>query len=292
MAKNEDTITLEELTEQSIPKETQKELDSLREALIRLKEERHYVAPIASHGNTIRFGIKTDIHTGSMYERFDALHAFYDLLRYEKITTVLNAGDVLDGNGMYRGQEYEQYAHGFTRQLNALEDKHPSSKNIREVFITGNHDYSFDKQVDLGVGPALALRMGWEYAGRDQAWVELVTEEGHSFNVGLYHPDGGTAYALSYKMQKLVEQIPGGKKPDMVAVGHFHKSELIPRYRNVCCIQAGCFQSQTSYMARKPTDAHVGGWIIEVVLGARENLASRVRAEFIGFYEPKETVKI
>jgi hypothetical protein len=45
-------------------------------------------------------------------------------------------------------------------------------------------------------------------------------------------------------------------------------------------------------MARKPTDAHVGGWIVEVVLGAREDLTSRIRAEFIGFYEPKETVKV
>ena len=78
----------------------------------------------------------------------------------------------------------------------------------------------------------------------------------------------------------------------MVILGHFHKAEIMPIYRNVYTIQGGCFQSQTPFMATKPTDAHVGGWIIEVVLGKRENLTMRIKAEWLGFYEPVETVEV
>jgi hypothetical protein len=59
-------------------------------------------------------------------------------------------------------------------------------------------------------------------------------------------------------------------------------------FRNIHIFQSGCFQSQTPFMAAKPTPAHVGGWDIEVILGDRKNLVTRVKAEFIAFYEPED----
>jgi UDP-2,3-diacylglucosamine pyrophosphatase LpxH len=283
-----DETTVEELTRETLPKETQKEIASLREALNRLQEVRHYIVPVREKGNTIRFAVVSDLHAGSLYERFDALAAFYDTLKQERVKTVLIAGDLLDGHGMYRGQEFEQYAHGYTKQVAALCDRHPFPKNLSVSFITGNHDYSFHKLIGMDVGEAIAEKTKWNYVGRDQGWVDLKTKEGQKLSVGLFHPDGGTAYAISYKSQKLVEKIPGGRKPDIVFIGHYHKSEWLPAYRNVEVFQAGCFQSQTAYMARKPTDAHVGGWIVDVVIGERKHLTGRVKAEFIPFYEPSE----
>ena len=67
-----------------------------------------------------------------------------------------------------------------------------------------------------------------------------------------------------------------------------HKAEWLPCYRNVQGFQVGCFQSQTPFMTRKPTPAHVGGWIIEVVMGPRQDLVSRVKAEFVSFYESED----
>ena len=99
--------------------------------------------------------------------------------------------------------------------------------------------------------------------------------------VALLHPDGGTAYALSYKSQKIIEAWEGGSKPHIIGIGHFHKAEFMPRYRNVKAIQAGCFQNQTPYMARKALAAHVGGWIVEIVLGELYNV---VRTEFVEFF--------
>lgn len=92
---------------------------------------------------------------------------------------------------------------------------------------------------------------------------------------------GGTAYAVSYRPQKAIEQMEGGRKPNMAAFGHFHKAEFLPAYRNVCGIQTGCFEWQTPFMARLPTAAHVGGWIVQVQPGKSYNV---VKAEFVAFY--------
>jgi predicted phosphodiesterase len=279
-----DVMTVEELEQEILSPNVKKKISDLEEALKRLQEERHYVVPAKTTDNVIKFGLISDTHAGSLYERFDALTAFCETLEAEGITTVLHAGDVLDGNKIYKGQEYEQYAHGVRGQLKTLKDKIPKT-NIDFYFITGNHDYSFDRQVDMGIGDAIANETGWSFIGRDQGLVELKTKT-RSLLVGLYHPDGGTSYALSYKAQKLVEKIPGGQKPNIVGIGHYHKALQMPMYRNVSTFKAGAFQSQTPFMARKPTDSHVGGWIIEVTLG--DHLTQRVKAEFISFYEPAE----
>ena len=68
----------------------------------------------------------------------------------------------------------------------------------------------------------------------------------------------------------------------MLLIGHYHKAEFIPSYRNVTVIQTGTCQSQTPFMARQALSAHVGFWIVSVIPGKTYN---RIKAEFIAFYK-------
>jgi predicted phosphodiesterase len=281
--------TLEEIErEQPDPRQAERRIAALQEALSRLQERRHYVLETPRRGNTVVFGIASDLHVGSLHERQDAFGEYCELLQREKIATLLIAGDILDGHGIYRGQEFELYAHGYHAQRAALRERAPRPKRLDISFITGNHDYSFKRVAGVEPGPDIADDTGWRYVGADTAWVELRSADNDPLHIGLYHPDGGSAYALSYKPQKLIEAMPGGQKPDIAVLGHYHKMEYLPQYRNVGVIQAGCFQSQTPYMARKPVAAHVGGWLVEVVMGPRAHLTSRLRATPVMFYEPEE----
>lgn len=283
-----DEITVDELkAERNRAAEAERELETLRRTLELMKDDRHYVIPYG-RGNCIRFGLFSDPHEGSLYERMDALATFYDLLHRERVPIALCAGDVLDGVGMYKGQEFEQYAIGLDRQLESARKNTPRVKGIATYFITGNHDYSYYKMVGVDPGPEIEKATGWKCIGRDFKSIDLKSDSGKALTVSLIHPAGGTAYALSYKSQKIITEIPGGKKPDIACIGHYHKAEWIPEYRNVSVFQAGCFQSQTPYMARIPTPAHVGGWIVEATLGDRKHLVSRVKGEFVSFYEPEE----
>jgi DNA polymerase II small subunit/DNA polymerase delta subunit B len=227
----------------------------------------------------IRFALTGDRHTGSLYHHRAALAAFYEFAAQEGIECVYDVGDILAGHGVYRGQEFELRDLGFEAQLARLEKDAPRS--IKTRFITGNHDASFKNACGVPVGKMIAQTVPeYEFLGEDQARVQFDTPNG-PFVLALLHPGGGSAYALSYKPQKIIESLEGGTKPDLLGIGHFHKAEMMPTYRNVCGIQAGTFERQTPFMARGGLAAHVGGWIIEVTVGDGHN---RIKGEFLAFY--------
>lgn len=244
---------------------------------------------VPTPGNTIRFGLIGDTHFGSLYEALEQCRVFYRTCAEAGIRTVLHAGDVLEGHRIYRGQEYEQHKTGFDAQSGWFAEQAPGRKEgITTYFITGNHDSSFTKAAGVDVGAALhRLRPDWVHVGQDFGRVELVAENGRTWRILLVHPDGGTPYAISYRAQGIIRDLEGGSKPNQVAIGHLHKAIHIPTVRNIDTFQVGCFQWQTPYMTRKPTDAHVGGWINEVTPGSTASLHNSLGTRFEAYYAPE-----
>jgi predicted phosphodiesterase len=227
----------------------------------------------------IRFALIGDTHVGSLYAHTDALQGFYSFANDEGCESVFHVGDILDGHRVYRGQEFELRDVGLDAQVDRLASIRLAG--IKTRFITGNHDQSFKTAAGVHVGKTIeAATHGWEFLGEEQARVEWRTPAG-AFSLMLLHPGGGSSYALSYRPQKIVESLGGGTKPDMIAIGHYHKAEMMPSYRNVCAVQTGTFQKQTPFMARQGLAAHVGGWVIDVTVGDGHNV---IKGEFVAFY--------
>lgn len=235
-----------------------------------------------SDSDVVKFGVMSDLHLGSLHHFPDALDAYYEILQEYGVDTIYCAGDVLEGHRVYKGQEFELRDVGLEAQLMRFASEVPRVEGIKVKFITGNHDTSFKKLNGAPIGPMIeGARSDWEFLGEDQAQVKLQTPSG-SYSIRLLHPSGGTAYALSYHGQKIVESMAGGKKPNLLCLGHYHKAEFIPSYRNVAVLQTGTFQKQTPFMLQKGLYAAMGAWIVEVTVGKQYN---RVDAEFIAFYE-------
>lgn len=228
----------------------------------------------------IRFGLTGDRHTGSLYQHADALHAFYKHCKSEGIRLVLDAGDILAGHRVYKGQEFELRDLGCDAQLERLEKDAP--RDIPTKFITGNHDASFKNEAGIVVGKAIERAVPeYTFLGEESAQICFQTPNG-PFVVQLMHPGGGAkSYALSYQLQNIIRDLSGGTKPDMLAAGHYHKAFFMPSFRNVAGLCVGTFEKQTPFMARNGLAAHVGGWIVEVVKGEGHN---RIKAEFVAFY--------
>jgi DNA polymerase II small subunit/DNA polymerase delta subunit B len=227
-----------------------------------------------------KFGLVGDKHFGSLYHDTKSLHGFYDYAKAQGVGVVYDVGDLMDGHKIYRGQEFELRDIGLDAQVNRIVADHPRNGIITR-FITGNHDASFKHEAGVVAGKLVqSARPDMEFLGEEQARVEYNTPNG-KFTIMLLHPGGGSSYALSYRPQKIVESLEGGTKPDLLAIGHYHKADMIPSYRNVCAIQTGTFQRQTPFMARGGLSAHVGGWIVEVVKGKGHNI---IKAEFVAFY--------
>lgn len=227
----------------------------------------------------IKFALMGDTQFGSKYAQITHLYDFYNRCKEEGITTVYHTGDVVDGLKMRTGHEYELYVNGYDEMLNDVIDNYPQIDGITTYFITGNHDASIYKQIGLDIGSYISdARKDMVYLGRDCAQVYLTPK----CILELRHPWDGTAYAQSYKPQKMIEAMESDSKPNILAIGHYHKAEYL-FYRNVHSIQTGCFQSQTPFTRGKGISIALGGWIITADIDEDGQLED-ISMKFIPFY--------
>lgn len=232
------------------------------------------------NGNrVIRFGLMGDTQFGSKYAQISYLHDYYDLCVREGITDIYHTGDLTDGLKMRVGHEYELYEISADDMRNDVVRNYPKRDGVTTHFITGNHDASIYKQVGYDIGQAIAnARLDMKYLGRDCATINLTP----NCTLELRHPWDGTAYALSYKLQKMIEAMESDSKPNILAVGHYHKAEYI-FYRNVHALQTACFQGQTPFTRGKGISVHLGGWIVTIHVDENGTI-QRFVPEFIPFY--------
>lgn len=219
----------------------------------------------------LTFAACSDQHLGSKYARLDALNDYYDEVERRGIGTVLNCGNWIDGDAPFN--RHDLLVHGMDGQMRYLADHYPRRDGVRTLAITGaDHEgwYARREGVDVGRYAADTMRA----AGRDD-WVDLGYMEafvpvrhkltGKTSQICVMHPGGGSAYALSYAPQKIVEGFEGGSKPAVLLIGHYHKSGY-NMIRNVHTAQVGCFQDQTLFMRSKKLSAHIGGAFFTIKL--------------------------
>jgi len=240
-------------------------------------------------GRTVRVGLLGESHLGSKYERIDVLNALYDIYAQEGVHTVYHSGNTIDAfkHGI---NDHEVYKTGIDDQIDNFIEKYPQREGIDTHYITGEcHEGWWIKSHNIDIGrliesKAVAIgRRDLHYIGHLEADIELQYGTGSNI-LRIIHPGGGTSYAISYQVQKIIESYQGGEKPRVLFVGHFHKAMYLPKYRDVFSFQAGCTQDQTPFMRKKHLEAHVGGWIIDMIMNDA-GIVTRVKGEFIAFYD-------
>lgn len=233
-------------------------------------------------GNKYRFGVVSDTHLCSRYQQLTYLYDFYRICQRRKIQTVLHCGDLCDGERIYRGHEYEIFIHGADGQIEYAVDNYPRFKGIRTILISGNHDQSFLKTSGINIARYVAKeRDDITFLGDDLAFIEQ-----GKIKIAMFHGRGGVAYARSYKLQKVLEQIAPEHKPHLFFMGHYHVPNYLPGYRNVEGWQLPCFQSQTPYLVSKGLYPFVAGLIVTVQ--EDESGISKVMWEIIPFFKMRE----
>ena len=227
----------------------------------------------------IKFAIIGDTQMGSKYTQLTHLHSFYDLCEKEGITDVYHTGDMVDGLKMRVGHEYEIYEVSADDMRDDVIKNYPKRDGITTHFISGNHDASIYKQVGYDICQAIAnARPDMKYLGRDCALINITP----NCVLELRHPWDGTAYALSYKIQKMIEAMESDSKPNILAVGHYHKAEYL-FYRNIHALQTGCFQGQTPFTRGKGISVQMGGWIVTVRVDENGSIQG-FAPEFVPYY--------
>ena len=217
-------------------------------------------------GEEMAFGFTADNHLCSKYSRMDVLNALFDIWAEQGITRVLQAGNMIDGEARFNRFDLVTRP-GLEAQAEYLVNEWPVRKGIVTEFVPGDDHEGWYVQRD-GVNIVKYLQNAADDAGRKdmvfKAYMEhtyiLNGENGHSA-MSIQHAGGGSAYATSYTVQKIVESYQPNEKPAILLVGHFHKAEFgYPR--SVLTVQAGCTQDQSPFMRKKRIEAMVGGWTL------------------------------
>lgn len=113
------------------------------------------------------FALISDTHIGADTACESELEAFYETLQEKGIKDVFHSGDIIDGVGVYRGQEFETKIHGITNQCNHVIKNYPKKKGIKTHFVTGNHDLRQFEKSGIEVGEMISKnRRDMDYFGR------------------------------------------------------------------------------------------------------------------------------
>ena len=238
-------------------------------------ETPHEITPTAiSEGvHRVRFGVTGDWHVGHEKSRPDVIKAFYEECARQKIKDVYHTGNILEGKPLPRINlnELAPGGHTLDGQITLLMAALPEV-GVTTHFVTGDcHEGWWIKDTGFDVGKYIEDR--FRDAGREDIKslgflrrdIVYACPRGDCV-VRVFHPGGGSAYALSYAPQKIVEAMQGGEKPNVLLLGHYHKAEYLPAYRNVHVLQAGCCCDASTFLAKKRIQVHVGAWIVEMLL--------------------------
>lgn len=212
---------------------------------------------------TMRWAVVSDTHLGHTRQQLTHLRDFYQLACSFGAEFMLHAGDIVDGQRMHRDQEFEIFRHGVDAQGKYAAENLPVLRSKRgralpTYAIGGNHDGSGWNSAGANVMDVIASRRDdFHPIGAPAA---TLTRSG--LRIYVLHPDGGVAYARSYKLQKIVEGFEADTKPHILLCGHWHIQCHVST-RNVEAFALPCFQAQTSYIKRKGLQPVIGGYLME-----------------------------
>ncbi len=232
-------------------------------------EDSNFHTLISRPDNTFLVGASSDQHLCSRYHRADVLNDLYDRFAKAKVQCVYNAGNWIDGEARFN--KHELLVHGMEEQCRYLARHYPKRDGIVTYAVAGDdHEgwYGQREGVDIGRFAERIFheegREDWVHIGFMESYIKL-----QNYNTGktsmmlICHPGGGSSYALSYSIQKLIEVLDGGEKPAVAFYGHYHKL-WAGNIRNCWALQCGTCKDQDPFMRKKKIDAHVGGAIVKM----------------------------
>lgn len=217
------------------------------------------VPVISFEGERIRVGAITDTHIGSLKMPLERIYQAFNEFKKEKVDFITHSGDVTEGMSNRPGHVYELSHIGYDNQKSAAIDVFKQWTDTDIYAIDGNHDRWFLKSNGAKIVQDIsAVVPNFHFIGHDEGDISL---KGKAV-LKLWHGEDGNSYALSYRLQKILESLTGGEKPNAIHAGHVHKYVDIFE-RHVFCTSIGSMQSQTPWMRGKRIAAHVGFAIID-----------------------------
>lgn len=228
-------------------------------------------------GEEVTIGFLTDTHLGSKYTDPQMVFAAFDEFAAQNVDFIVHAGDVHEGLSNRPGHYYECSHVGYSQQLAHSREVFGQWSDTPIYMIDGNHDRWYIKSNGALICDELSKTLdNVHFLGHDEGDILI-----NGVSIKLWHGEDGSSYALSYRLQKIIEAMTGGEKPQVLFTGHTHKALYIFE-RNIHCVSGGSIQKQSKWMRGKRIAAHTGFWIVKMVTSNGE--VASFTPQFFPFY--------
>lgn len=236
--------------------------DELRKLVAQPQVSTSRAASYDFDGDEVTIGYITDTHIGSVYFDEIKLLAAFETFAKHSVDFIFHTGDVFEGISNRAGHMYECTHIGYGAQLDYGRELFSNWTDTPIYMIDGNHDRWFVKSAGAFIVEELCREQdNLNYLGSDEGDLVL----GDNIIIKGWHGGDGNSYAYSYRVQKLIEALTGGEKPNVLLTGHVHKAYSM-FCRNIHCCGGGCIERQSKWMRGKRIEAHVGFYIIKIGL--------------------------
>jgi hypothetical protein len=225
----------------------------------------HSIELMSRPDNTFRFLASGDLHAASKYCRWDVREDLVRRAEAREAQAIFDTGNWIDGEASFNKHDLE--ATGVEGQCKILAERHPKTHLPIYAVAGDDHEGWYAQREGINIGKYAQMIMrehghDWTDLGYMEAHIRLINcNTGKWQTLAVVHTGGGSSYAHSYRLQKIIESYDGGEKPGALLVGHLHKL-LAGNDRNVWWVLTGCSQDQTPFMRKKSNSAHVGGAIV------------------------------
>ena len=218
-----------------------------------------YDKPVTNKVGKHRIGVMTDTHIGSKYTNSEYIIDSLKMMKDKGCEMIIHAGDIVEGISHRQGHVFECTHYGFDAQFEETK-RILSTTDLPIYAIAGNHQAWAMNAVGADINRYLERDLEhFHYLGYDNATMNI-----GSVKALIWHGnDGNSSYATSYRVQKIIESMQGGTKPNILITGHTHKMVYLFE-RNIHALSAGCMQFQTAFMMGKKLAAHVGFFIVDI----------------------------
>jgi predicted phosphodiesterase len=228
-------------------------------------------------GKEVCFGAITDTHLGSVYTDPEMVYQAFEVFEREGVDFIVHCGDVHEGLSHRAGHMYECSHIGYSAQLEHSREVFGQWTDTPIYIIDGNHDRWYIKSNGALIVDELCRgQENLKFLGHDEGNIDVA-----GVNIKLWHGEDGSSYALSYRVQKIVESFTGGEKPNILVCGHTHKAFNLYD-RHVHCISAGAIQKQSRWMRSKRQASHTGFYTAR--FGVTKLGVSWIEPRFYPFY--------
>lgn len=241
------------------------------------------VPVIDFEGERIRYAHFSDTHFGSKYFKQHLYEAAIKECKKEGVEFIVLSGDVTEGMSTRAGHIYELTHIGYDAQFAYALELLKLWPN-KWLMVNGNHDRWYMNNANAGADIVKALCEALpdaDFLGIDTGDFSL---KGKAAVKTWHGNDAGGSYAISYRVQKIIESFTGGEKPHVLHTGHDHKAGYF-FIRHCHAFLGGAISTKSFFQSSTRKAHHAGFWIIDAYVPAKGRGINSIGSRFYPFYQ-------